>query len=58
MADWLTPEQRSRNMAAIRSSGTSPERGWASHFARCFPDGESSQGPTIYLAAPITTSLA
>jgi DNA mismatch endonuclease (patch repair protein) len=26
MADWLTPEQRNRNMAAIRSSGTSPEK--------------------------------
>ena len=25
MPDWLTAEQRSRNMAAIRSSGTSPE---------------------------------
>lgn len=26
MPDWLTREQRSRNMAAIRSRGTSPER--------------------------------
>jgi DNA mismatch endonuclease (patch repair protein) len=25
MSDWLTKTQRSRNMAAIRSSGTSPE---------------------------------
>ncbi len=25
MPDWLTAEQRSRNMAAIRPSGTSPE---------------------------------
>ena len=25
MADWLTPEQRSRNMAAIRSKNTRPE---------------------------------
>ena len=25
MADWLTAKQRSRNMAAIRSSGTRPE---------------------------------
>lgn len=26
MGDWLTKTQRSRNMAAIRSSGTKPER--------------------------------
>jgi DNA mismatch endonuclease (patch repair protein) len=26
MTDWLTKEQRSRNMAAIRSSGTNPEK--------------------------------
>lgn len=26
MADWMTSEQRSRNMSAIRSKGTSPER--------------------------------
>ena len=25
MADWLTPEQRSRNMAAIRAKDTKPE---------------------------------
>ena len=26
MGDWLTPEQRRRNMSAIRSTGTVPER--------------------------------
>jgi DNA mismatch endonuclease (patch repair protein) len=37
MADWLTPEQRSRNMAAIRSAGTSAERRLAAVLRTLFP---------------------
>lgn len=37
MADWLTREQRARNMAAIRSSGTSPERRLAVALKTLFP---------------------
>jgi hypothetical protein len=37
MADWLTAEQRSRNMAAIRSSGTSPERRLGVALRTLFP---------------------
>lgn len=37
MADWLTPEQRSRNMAAIRSSGTSPEERLGASLRLRFP---------------------
>ena len=37
MADWLTREQRARNMAAIRSSGTSPERRLGIALKALFP---------------------
>ncbi|MFZ0169307.1 MAG: very short patch repair endonuclease [Candidatus Dormiibacterota bacterium] len=37
MPDWLTPEQRSRNMSAIRSSGTSPERRLRKILKSLFP---------------------
>jgi len=37
MTDWLTREQRARNMAAIRSAGTSPERRLAIALKSLFP---------------------
>jgi DNA mismatch endonuclease (patch repair protein) len=37
MADWLTPEQRSRNMAAIKSTGTSPELRLGEALRELFP---------------------
>jgi len=37
MADWLTREQRARNMAAIRSSGTTPERRLGVALKTLFP---------------------
>jgi DNA mismatch endonuclease (patch repair protein) len=37
MTDWLTIEQRSRNMSAIRSSGTLPERRLAAALRFLFP---------------------
>lgn len=37
MADWLTKEQRSRNMSAIRSGGTKPERVLGDLLRATFP---------------------
>lgn len=37
MADWLTREQRSRNMSAIRSKGTKPEERLGLLLAEMFP---------------------
>lgn len=37
MADWLTKEQRSRNMAAIRSKGTKPEERLGALLKGMFP---------------------
>lgn len=37
MADWLSPEQRSRNMSAIRSSGTKPEVALGRAIREAFP---------------------
>lgn len=37
MADWLSAEQRSRNMAAIRSAGTGPERRLGLELRKRFP---------------------
>lgn len=37
MPDWLTPEQRSRNMSAIRSSGTKPEQRLGALIREVFP---------------------
>ena len=37
MADWLTPEQRARSMAAIHSSGTSPEVKLGRALGELFP---------------------
>jgi DNA mismatch endonuclease (patch repair protein) len=37
MADWLSPEQRSRNMAAITSSGTATERRLEAVLRATFP---------------------
>jgi len=37
MSDWLTKEQRTRNMAAIRSSGTSPEKRLRELLSEFFP---------------------
>jgi G:T-mismatch repair DNA endonuclease (very short patch repair protein) len=44
MADWLTAEQRSRNMAAIRSSGTSPERRLGVALRTLFPSPRIVEG--------------
>jgi DNA mismatch endonuclease (patch repair protein) len=35
--DWLSKSQRSRNMAAIRSAGTAPERRLAGLIRKVFP---------------------
>lgn len=45
MPDWLTPEQRSRNMAAIRSSGTSPEDRLLAALRVAFPRRKVVEGP-------------
>lgn len=37
MADWLTPEQRRRNMSAIRSSGTRAESQLKAALREAFP---------------------
>lgn len=37
MADWLTKDQRSRNMAAIRSKGTKPEERLHTLLRQMFP---------------------
>ncbi|HVL90279.1 MAG TPA: DNA mismatch endonuclease Vsr [Actinomycetota bacterium] len=37
MSDWLTPEQRQRNMSAIRSKGTRPELALAELLQELFP---------------------
>jgi len=37
VTDWLTKEQRSRNMAAIRSAGTTPEKRLAALLKILFP---------------------
>lgn len=37
MTDWLTPEQRKRNMTAIKSSGTAAERRLEALVADAFP---------------------
>ena len=37
MTDWLTPEQRTKNMSAIRSSGTSPEARLGRALGELFP---------------------
>lgn len=37
MPDWLTKEQRSRNMSAIRSGGTRPERMLGELLRETFP---------------------
>ena len=47
MADWLTREQRSRNMAAIRSSGTSPERRLGTALRLLFPRRRLVQQPGL-----------
>src|SRR5206468_3977576 len=54
---WLTPEQRSRNMAAIRSSGTKPEAVLAAALREAFPRRRIALGsnlpgrPDFYLSA-------
>jgi DNA mismatch endonuclease, patch repair protein len=47
MGDWLTPEQRRRNMAAIHSRGTNPEARLLSALRGVFP------GRRIRLHAPL-----
>jgi DNA mismatch endonuclease (patch repair protein) len=56
MTDWLTPEQRKKNMAAIRSSGTSPEARLGRALGELFPrhrvvmhDAELPGRPDFYL---------
>ena len=45
MADWLTAEQRSRNMAAIRSKGTKPEERLGVLLRTMFPRRKIVQHP-------------
>lgn len=47
MADWLTSEQRSRNMSAIRSSGTEPERRLLSAIHEAFPRRKIVERPNL-----------
>lgn len=47
MADWLTAEQRSRNMAAIRSRGTKPELMMAEMLASLFPRRKVIEHPDL-----------
>lgn len=46
MADWLTQEQRSRNMAAIRSTGTKPEERLGFLLKSMFPRHKIVGHPT------------
>ena len=47
MADWLTVEQRSRNMAAIRSSGTKPEAKLGLLLRAMFPRRKIADHPAL-----------
>ncbi|MGA7087463.1 MAG: very short patch repair endonuclease [Candidatus Dormiibacterota bacterium] len=47
MPDWLTPEQRSRNMAAIRSSGTMPETQLRAVLRAAFPRRHLRERPRL-----------
>lgn len=47
MADWLSKEQRSRNMSSIRSSGTSLERRLAAALALKFPRRKIEREPRL-----------
>src|SRR4051794_1438957 len=57
MGDWLTPEQRRRNMTAIRSTGTEPETRLAVTLRLALPGRRISRGyqlpgkPDYYLPA-------
>lgn len=47
MVDWLTKEQRSRNMAAIRSKGTKPEERLGVLLGAMFPRRKIVPHPDI-----------
>ena len=47
MADWLTRDQRHRNMAAIRSSGTAPERRLREVLRLAFPRRQIRDHPDL-----------
>jgi DNA mismatch endonuclease (patch repair protein) len=47
MGDWLTPEQRSRNMSAIRSSGTAPELALRAAIREAFPRRKVVERPAL-----------
>ena len=47
MADWLTPEQRHRNMVAIRSSGTSIELRLRQALRGAFPGRQIRDHPNL-----------
>ncbi len=47
MADWLTKEQRSRNMSAIRSSGTVTERRLGEVIRDAFPRRKVVEHPDL-----------
>lgn len=46
MPDWLTKEQRSRNMSAIRSGGTKPERVLGELLRQTYPRRKIVERPT------------
>lgn len=52
MPDWLTPEQRSRNMAAIRSTGTKPEARLGALLRTMFPRRKIVQHPDGFEGKP------
>ena len=47
MPDWLTKEQRSRNMAAIRSQGTKPEARLGLALRSAFPRRKIVERPLL-----------
>lgn len=48
MTDWLTKEQRSRNMAAIRSKGTKPEEKLGTLLHNMFPRRKIVPHPQVH----------
>lgn len=52
MADWLTREQRSRNMAAIRSTGTKPEEKLGLLLWEMFPRRKIVRHPQALIGKP------